>query len=100
MSSDLRSAGRAVVSFPLELRHRGPRAVRCRACNISLEGMLLQTDEISLTVGTRVELRISVEQQVWKIPAVVLHNYGDTMGVMFRHRQPDLYRVVTRHSTN
>lgn len=98
MSSDLRSAGRAVVSFPLELRHRESPAVRCRACNISVEGMLLQTDEVRLTVGTRVELNIEIEQRVWQVAAVVLHNYGHTMGVMFQQRQPDLYRVVTTHA--
>lgn len=98
MSSDLRSAGRTVISFPLELRHRGPHAAQCLACNISLEGMLLHTKDVKLTVGTRVELRIEAGQRIWQVDAVVLHNYGHTMGVMFRQRQPDLYRVVTRQA--
>ena len=100
MSTDLRKVGRVVVSFEMKLNQSGQSEISCRARNISLEGMLLQAAEVGLGVGAEVVLHIDAGSRTWKVPAVVLHNYGHTIGVMFVQRQPDLYQAVTCRSAS
>ena len=93
--SDQRSKQRELRSISVILRCQGGRLVTCKTLNLSVEGMLLESDEQMPAMGAGVE--VCVRSEGWKreVPATVVHSNGSCMGIMFCKSQPELYRVIT-----
>ncbi len=80
----------------MELCCHGGQTLSCKALNLSVEGMLLETGDITLSTGALVDLHIHTGAGDMKIPAAVIHSNTGCTGVMFHRPQPDLYRMITQ----
>jgi len=83
------------VELEVVLRYRQRRFPVARARDLSPEGIFVRTTNLTLPVGTLVDLELDRWGRRWLIPAVVID--GDRRGVelMFRTPQPELYRSET-----
>lgn len=74
------------VDFNVGIRCRGRTLADCRARNISLDGMLIDTGAESLPRNALVEiefnLRVDDERERRRVPATVIHHDNGT-GFMF-----------------
>lgn len=55
---------------------------------LSEQGMYLEVDHLTLPAGTLVVLEVRDMDLRWHIPAIVVHQDGSGIGVMFHEDQP------------
>jgi hypothetical protein len=83
---ELRQNIRHAVDFPVKVRARGRILADCRARNISLDGMLIETGPDSLPRNALVEIELSLQvdasRERRRVLATVVHHDNGT-GFMF-----------------
>lgn len=92
MNIEHRYYTRYPAQFPVDVIYRGRRFHSVRAHDIGVDGMHVMATGITLPIGTLVELEFHRWGQEWRIPAVVAHLSGGSVGFMFREPQPVLFR--------
>lgn len=95
MSVERRYNKRTSVDFGVKYAYRGQRLLASHAQDISLQGMLLQTETITPPKGMHIQIEFSLGGRLWEIPAIVAHSKPGQMGVMFQDSQPVLCRLAT-----
>lgn len=94
---DSRSKRRKEASFLVELRCNGGGPISCHARNLSVDGMLLESDKPSQIKGSRIDLSIQLDRRHYEIQAIIKRRINNQIGVMFCKPQPELYRLIARH---
>ncbi len=97
MNVDRRYSARHRVDLAVYIRYRKRRFLAARARELSVGGMSLAVQSLTLPVGTPVELECLGLGRDWLLPAVVVHGDSSGIGVMFRDPQPGLFNELTRH---
>jgi hypothetical protein len=96
MNLERRYRARHPVDLGLYIRYRKRRLHRARALNLSAGGIYLNVQSVTLPSGTLLELELESQGKDWRIPAVVVHQSGSGVGVMFRYPQPELFDDIMR----
>lgn len=96
MSVERRYSARHGVDVRVHINYRKRRFYCAQARNLSTDGMYLDVRSVTLPTGTLVELELEHGGREWLLPAVVIHNQGSGIGVMFRDPQPALFEELTR----
>lgn len=92
MSEERRYAARHRLQLPVYIRYgRRPFLGAC-ARDLSVSGMFLSVQSLTLPTGTPIELELSCLGRDWLIPAVVVSGDNTGIGVMFREPQAELFR--------
>jgi hypothetical protein len=92
MSEERRYAARHRLQLPVYIRYgRRPFLGAC-ARDLSVGGMFLSVQSLTLPAGTPIELELSCLGRDWLIPAIVVHGDNTGIGVMFREPQAELFR--------
>jgi hypothetical protein len=76
----------------VQIGYRKRRFYGAQARNLSVQGMYLTVRNVTLPVGTPVELEMECLGKEWLVEAVVVHGTRSGVGVMFREPQPELYQ--------
>jgi hypothetical protein len=97
MTLDSRSKRRKETSFLVELRYTGGGPIPCHAHNLSVDGMLIESDKMNQIKGFRVDLTIHLDNRHYEIQAIIKRRHNNQIGLKFCKPQPELYRIVTRH---
>lgn len=97
MGIERRNCDRVPVDFEIAVHYRDRQGLPAKAINVSSEGMFLRSNQ-RLADGTLVYLVFSLEGMSWHIPALVVHQRDEGVGVMFRVPQPELCEYVRRLS--
>lgn len=85
-------AARHCPQVPVYIRYgRRPFLGAC-ARDLSVSGMFLSVQSLTLPTGTLIELELSCLGRDWLIPAVVVGGDNTGIGVMFREPQAELFR--------
>jgi len=95
MISERRRSARHPVDLEITMRYRQRRFPVARACDLSPEGMYVQTANLTLPTGTLLEIELDRWGRQWLIPAMVTHGDAGGVGLMFRTPQPELYEYAT-----
>jgi hypothetical protein len=98
MQHERRSGKRQRISLSVDLCQPGRETHTHHACNLTPDGMLLENDAQLFEPGARIELQVRHDERTWHIPASVTHCNSDCIGIMFRQRQAELFRTLTRSS--
>ncbi|WP_210756744.1 PilZ domain-containing protein [Caldichromatium japonicum] len=61
---------------------------RAKGRRLSEQGMYLEVDHLTLPAGTLVVLEVRDIERRWHIPAIVVHQDGSGIGVMFQENRP------------
>lgn len=95
MPPSIRADRREPVAVLVQVSRPGNGPVSCKARNLSVEGMLLETDgaDVGLGIGDAVLLLVQSEAGLFEVPSMVLHCNANCMGLMFHEPQPQLYRL-------
>ncbi|WP_296927220.1 PilZ domain-containing protein [Thiohalocapsa sp.] len=92
MSTERRYSARHRVELPVYIRYGRRPFLGARARDLSVGGMFLSVQSLTLPVGTPIELELSCLGRDWLIPAVVVHGDNAGIGVMFREPQAALFQ--------
>lgn len=96
MGIERRYNERLEVDFSVDICYRDHRPLLARAGNLSPEGMFLRTRRLRIPTGTLVRLDLRTPTREWSIDALVVHGDAESLGVMFREPQPQLYAELVR----
>ena len=92
MTIEHRYRARQSVEIAVQIQYRNRRFLSAKGRNLCDQGMYLEVRNLTLPTGTMVVLEICEGGQEWRIPAIVVHQDGMGIGVMFRDMQPELVR--------
>lgn len=92
MAVERRYSARHRIHLPVYIRYRRRPFLSARARDLSVGGMFLDVQALTLPTGTMVELELSALGRSWLLPAIVIHGNQSGIGVMFREPQPALFR--------
>lgn len=92
MNTERRYSARHPITLMVQILYGKRRFYGARVGNLSSQGMLLTLHNLTLPIGTMVELELACLGREWLIGAVVAHRSGFTVGLMFREPQPALYQ--------
>lgn len=92
MSVERRYSARHPLDLRVHIRYRKRRFYCARARNLSVDGMYLEVQAVTLPTGTLVELEFECQGSNRLLPAIVVHHAGNGVGVMFRDPQPALFK--------
>jgi hypothetical protein len=81
--------------FNVEIEQQGQAITQAMARNISLEGMLLESNSASQQTGAKIQLACLVNDINWHIDATVIHANSTGLGVKFNRPQPRLVKALT-----
>lgn len=95
MTLERRRSARHPVDFEVTMRYRQRRFPIARACDLSSNGIYVRTANLTLPVGTLVEIELERWGREWLIPTVVVHGDVQGVGLMFRTPQPEFVRYAT-----
>jgi hypothetical protein len=96
MHQERRYCARHPIDLPVYIRYRKRRFLGARARDLSVGGMFLEVQALTLPAGTPVELEFRALGRSWLAAAVVVHGNNSGIGVMFREPQADLFRGLTQ----
>ncbi len=96
MRKERRFGVRRPIDLPVYIRYRKRRFLGAQARNITVGGMFLEVQSLTLPIGTPVELEFREFGRSWLIPGIVIRGNSQGIGVMFRDAQPDLFRELTQ----
>ncbi len=89
MSVEHRWSERKPIQMDVTLFYEPMGTILGRTRNISLEGMFVQTNGIKLPLNARLEVsfvsRSHGKEKEHHVPAYVVHDHGDGVGLMLRH---------------
>lgn len=94
MKAERRYTARQHLDTPVYIRYRKRRFQGARARAVSVGGMFLEVQSLTLPIGTHVELEFTRLGKAWRVPAIVVHGNNSGIGVMFNDQQPDLFRQL------
>lgn len=89
--TERRYAARHRLDLPVYIRYRKRPFLGARGRDLSVGGMYLEVQSLTLPAGTPIELEFRGLGRNWLLPAVVTHGDGDGIGVSFRDPQPGLF---------
>jgi hypothetical protein len=92
MITERRYGARHRIELPVYIRYGRRPFLGARARDLSVGGMFLSVQSLTLPIGTPIELELSCLGQDWRIPAVVVHGDNTGIGVMFREPQAALFQ--------
>lgn len=98
MSLEHRYRLRRASDIEVQIQYRNRRFRSARGRNLSDQGMYLEVSNLTLPTGTPVVLEVRDMGRDWRLPAIVVHQNGTGIGVMFRERHPELLRARTESS--
>jgi hypothetical protein len=96
MRKEKRVGARQTIDLPVYIRYRKRRFLGAQARNITIGGMFLEVQSLTLPIGTPVELEFREFGRGWLIPGIVIRGDSHGIGVQFRDPQPDLLRELTQ----
>lgn len=99
MINERRYAARHRIDLPVYIRYGRRPFLGATARDLSVGGMFLSVQSLTLPAGTPIELELSCLGRDWLIPAVVIHGDNSGVGVMFREPQSALFRGLM-HATD
>ena len=94
MISERRYSARHPIALPVQIVYGKRRFCGAQAGDLSNQGMYLTLKNLTLPVGTVVELEFACLGREWVIAAVAVYRSGSNVGVMFREPQPALYQAL------
>lgn len=92
MTNEHRYCARYPTDLEVHIKYRKRRFISAKGTNLSSHGMFLQVRNLTLPVGTTVDLELDALGREWLIPAVVVHRDATGIGVMFRELQAELFQ--------
>ncbi|MGD9409897.1 PilZ domain-containing protein [Thiohalocapsa sp.] len=92
MNDERRYGARHRIDLPVYIRYGRRPFLGAVARDVSIGGMFLSVQSLTLPTGTPIELELSSLGRDWLIPAVVMHGDNTGIGVMFREPQAELFR--------
>jgi hypothetical protein len=99
VSVERRYSARHPLDLRVDIRYRKRRFYCARARNLSVDGMYLEVQSLTLPTGTLVELEFECQGRQWLVPAIVVHHAGNGVGVMFRDPQAALFKALIQPET-
>ncbi|MFZ0789671.1 MAG: PilZ domain-containing protein [Chromatiaceae bacterium] len=94
MTSERRYSARHPIALTVQIVYGRRRFCGAQAGDLSNQGMCLTLRNLTLPVGTLVDLEFACLGREWVIEAVVVYRSGSNVGVMFREPQPVLYQTL------
>ena len=94
MTRDRRRSTRHPVDLEVIMRYRQRRFPDAHACDLSANGIYVQTANLTLPVGTLIEIELDHWGRQWSISAVVAHGDARGVGLRFQTPQPELARYA------
>lgn len=98
MSVERRYSKRFSMNGQVYIRYRKQQVFPARATNLSVQGVFLQTADLTMLSGAMVELEMFHMDSYWTVMGVVTHTQPDGIGVMFWHPQPAFYESIIRYA--
>ncbi len=95
MSVERRYHQRIERDLGVAIRYR-QRTFMARLGNLSMGGIFLQREFLTIPTGTLIELELSLEGRQWQVSGLVVHADSRGIGVMFRVLQPELFMAAKR----
>ena len=96
MAIERRYAARHRIDHPVYIRYRRRPFLGAQARDVSVGGMFLAVQSLTLPAGTLIDIEVQAHGRRWLLPAVVIHGNPRGIGVMFRDPQPQLFEELTR----
>ena len=95
MSVERRYNKRHPMKVEVYIRYRKQQVFPANAANCSMQGIFLQTRNLTMITGAMVELEFFYSARHWTITGIVTHVQLDGIGIMFWRSQPELYDACT-----
>lgn len=95
MSVERRCHKRIGREFDVIIRYR-QRSFVGRTGNLSMGGIFLQSEFLTIPTGTMIELEVGLKGRDWQLAGLVMHADSQGIGVMFRTLQPELFMAAKR----
>jgi hypothetical protein len=76
------------------IRYRKQQVFPAHAANCSMQGIYLNTRNLTMLTGAMVELEFFYSGRHWMLTGVVNHAQSGGVGIMFWRPQPELYDAV------
>lgn len=93
MSIEHRYRARRSSDIQVQIQYRNRRFRSARGRNLSDQGMYLEVSNLTLPTGTLVVLEVRDMDRDWRIPAIVVHQDSNGIGVMFRDIHPEFLQA-------
>ena len=90
MMAERHHPARHPIDIKVQILYHGRRFFTARGRSLSTQGMYLDVRNLTLPVGTRVELEMECLGKPWRLEAAVVHRSPAGVGVKFREAQPEL----------
>jgi hypothetical protein len=94
MSVERRYNKRYPMKGEVYIRYRKQQVFPADAANCSMQGIFLNTRNLTMLTGAMVELEFFYSGRHWTITGVVTHALTNGVGIMFWRPQPELYDAV------
>lgn len=94
---------RKPVELDLVINYPAIGLLRGKATNISYEGMFIETAVASLSYYSDIEITLnlpSLSETPVQIPAIVIHNSGKGIGIMFRNYSSEQRKSTVNNGIN
>jgi hypothetical protein len=95
MTAERRYSARHPIALRVQILYGRRQFYTARARDLSIQGMSLTVQNLTLPPGTLVELEMDCLGREWLVEALVVYRHGSGLGVMFREPQPVLYQGLT-----
>jgi hypothetical protein len=92
MGNERRYHARLPIDHPVYIRYHKRPFLRARARDVSVGGMFLRVQALTLPAGTPIELELEVLGKRWLVPAIVVRADHSGIGVMFCEPQTALFK--------
>ncbi len=90
MMAERHHTARHPIDIKVQILYHGLRSFTARGRSLSNQGMYLDVRNVTLPVGTQVELEMECLGKPWRLGAVVVHRSPAGVGVKFHEAQPTL----------
>jgi len=90
MMAEHRYSAKHPIDIKVQILYHGRRFFAARGRSLTNQGMYLDVRNLTLPVGTQVELEMECLGRQWRLEAVVVHRSPAGVGVKFREAQPEL----------
>ncbi|NBC49078.1 MAG: PilZ domain-containing protein [Gammaproteobacteria bacterium] len=97
MTGERRYGARHPLDLPVYIRYHKRPFLGATACNLSIGGMFLSVQALTLPNGTPIELELRCAGKRWLLPAIVTYGDNSGIGVMFQEPQPALFHELIEH---
>lgn len=94
MTGERRYGARHRLDLPVYIRYHKRPFLGATARDLSISGMFLSVQALTLPNGTPIELELRCAGKRWLLPAIVTYGDGSGIGVMFQEAQPALFHEL------